>query len=76
MNRSEEPGGPARWAKLRDVQDHVDRTVKGSDLALAIDRGDATDMHPRDKRETGERHALCALAECSIAGKDLKCARA
>lgn len=63
MNRSEDPGGPGGWAEFRDAQHHVARTVKKSGLALAIDKGDASDIHPKDKREVGERLALCALAD-------------
>jgi sialate O-acetylesterase len=31
-------------------------------VAVTIDTGDANDIHPRDKKEVGERLALCALA--------------
>jgi sialate O-acetylesterase len=62
MPHRDQPGGPDGWAELRDAQAHVAATVKNSALALAIDKGDASDIHPRDKREVGERLALCALA--------------
>jgi sialate O-acetylesterase len=69
MPHRDQPGGPSGWAEFRDAQAYVARTVKNSSLALAIDKGDAGDIHPRDKREVGERLALCALA--GHYGKDL-----
>ncbi len=69
MPHRDQPGGPDGWAEFRDAQAHVARTVGHSGLALAIDKGDAADIHPRDKREIGERLALCALA--GHYGKDI-----
>jgi len=69
MPHRDQPGGPAGWAEFRDAQAHVAASVKNSALALAIDKGDANDIHPRDKREVGERLALCALA--GHYGKDI-----
>jgi sialate O-acetylesterase len=60
--RRAEPGDDG-WAELREAQDFVARTVPHSGLAVAIDKGDAADIHPKDKREIGERLALRALAE-------------
>lgn len=54
--------GDDSWAELRAAQAFVARTVKNSGLALAIDLGDPVDIHPKDKKEVGERLALCALA--------------
>ncbi len=51
------------WAQLRASQDFVANTVTNSGLAVAIDVGDARDVHPKDKREVGERLALVALAK-------------
>lgn len=62
MPRRDRPGGMDAWAELRDAQAHTAFTVPNSGLALAIDKGEADDIHPRDKREVGERLALCALA--------------
>lgn len=69
MQRREQPGGNDGWAGFRDAQANVARTVKNSGLALAIDKGNANDIHPRDKREVGERLARCALA--GHYGKDI-----
>ena len=55
--------GDDSWAELRDAQAFAARTVSHSCLALAIDVGDAQDIHPTKKKEVGERLALCALAD-------------
>src|SRR5208283_3885024 len=54
--------GDDSWAELRGAQDFVANTVTNSGLAVAIDVGDANDVHPKDKKEVGERLALVALA--------------
>jgi hypothetical protein len=54
--------GDDSWAELRAAQDFVANTVTNSGLAVAIDVGDARDVHPKDKKEVGERLALLALA--------------
>jgi sialate O-acetylesterase len=57
-----DPPGDDQWAELREAQALTARTVSNSGLAVAIDVGDANDVHPKDKKEVGERLALCALA--------------
>ena len=54
--------GDDSWAELRAAQDFVANTVTNSGLAVAINVGDARDVHPKDKKEVGERLALVALA--------------
>lgn len=54
--------GKDSWAELRAAQDFVANTVTNSGLAVAIDVGDARDVHSKDKEEVGERLALVALA--------------
>ena len=54
--------GDDSWAELRAAQDFVANTVTNSGLAVTIDVGDARDVHPKDKKEVGERLALVALA--------------
>jgi sialate O-acetylesterase len=61
MQRKEAPGDDW-WAELREAQALTANTVTNSGLAVTIDVGDANDIHPKDKKEVGERLALCALA--------------
>ncbi|MEO5916813.1 MAG: sialate O-acetylesterase [Luteolibacter sp.] len=62
MPHRDTPGDDA-WAELRESQDFASRNVPNCGLALAIDVGEAGDIHPKDKRPVGERLALCALAK-------------
>jgi len=62
MHRREQPGDDA-WAELREAQALTARNVAHSCLAVTIDTGDADSIHPKDKKEVGDRLALCALAE-------------
>lgn len=61
MERKSAPGDDA-WAELREAQDFAANTVTSSGLAVAIDVGDANNVHPKDKKEVGERLARVALA--------------
>lgn len=47
------------WAVLREAQEHTLR-LPATGTALAIDVGDAKDIHPRDKQTVGARLALAA----------------
>jgi sialate O-acetylesterase len=49
------------WALLREAQFRGSREARGG-FASAIDLGDAADIHPRRKREVGERLAAWARA--------------
>jgi sialate O-acetylesterase len=51
------------WAELREAQALAASTVPKSGLAVAIDVGDANDIHPKNKKPVGERLALVALAK-------------
>ncbi len=55
---------PARsnWAELREAQYLTTKAVPNAQVALAIDIGEADDVHPRNKQEVGRRLALDALA--------------
>ena len=55
------------WALLRDAQFRGARAGKGG-MISAIDLGDAADIHPRRKREVGER--LAAWARSTVYGED------
>ncbi|MBA3683885.1 MAG: 9-O-acetylesterase [Planctomycetes bacterium] len=49
------------WAALREAQLHA-LAEPATGLAVAIDVGDADDIHPRDKRTVGQRLARWALS--------------
>jgi len=51
------------WAELREAQAFTAKNVPHSGLAVAIDVGDANDIHPKDKYTVGHRLALIALAK-------------
>jgi sialate O-acetylesterase len=51
------------WAELREAQAMSASAVPRSGLAVAIDIGEANDIHPKNKAEVGRRLALCALAQ-------------
>lgn len=48
------------WAELRDAQDIVGQ-MEGNGTATILDIGEANDIHPRNKRDVGERLARIAL---------------
>ncbi|MFQ3671872.1 MAG: sialate O-acetylesterase [Verrucomicrobiia bacterium] len=56
------------WAALREAQRAALR-LPGTGLAVTIDVGDATDIHPQKKKPVGERLARWALA--TVYGRDL-----
>ncbi len=51
------------WAELREAQALTAKNVPNCGLALAIDIGNANDIHPKNKQEVGRRLALNALAQ-------------
>ena len=61
MQHRDAPGDDT-WAELREAQALTARSVPNCALAVTIDTGDANDIHPKDKKEVGDRLALCALA--------------
>jgi len=52
-----EPG----WAELREAQSMTATNDEKTGLAVAIDIGEANDIHPRNKQEVGRRLMLAAL---------------
>lgn len=51
------------WAELREAQAFTAEHLPNCGLAVAIDIGEANDIHPKNKRDVGERLALAALAK-------------
>ena len=54
--------GDSSWAELREAQS-VALKLPHTGMAVLLDLGDSADIHPRRKREVGERLALIALAQ-------------
>jgi sialate O-acetylesterase len=52
----------SQWAELREAQTMALR-LPNTGMAVAIDIGDALDIHPRNKQDVGLRLALSALAD-------------
>jgi sialate O-acetylesterase len=50
------------WAELREAQAMAAKALPNCGIAMAIDIGDARDIHPKNKMEVGRRLALSALA--------------
>jgi len=62
-----EPGESA-WAELREAQTMA-LELPETGMAVAIDLGEADDIHPRNKQDVGKRLGLAALHD--IYGKDV-----
>jgi len=60
MARKPDPAESA-WAELREAQTMTLRLPK-TGMAVIIDVGEATDIHPRNKQDVGKRLALAAQA--------------
>ena len=56
------PGGDA-WPELQEAQWLTAKSVPNAGIATAIDIGDHTDIHPKNKQEVGRRLALVAEAQ-------------
>ncbi|MEI6654534.1 MAG: sialate O-acetylesterase [Verrucomicrobiota bacterium] len=54
--------GESTWAAFREVQSQLKGIVPNSGMAVTIDIGCATDIHPLTKPEVGRRLSLVALA--------------
>lgn len=54
-------GGENYWAELREAQTMALK-VPNTGMAVAIDLGEANNIHPRNKQEVGRRLALKALS--------------
>ncbi|MEM7683095.1 MAG: sialate O-acetylesterase [Planctomycetota bacterium] len=58
----DDPAGGDGWAQLREAQ-RKSLTIPKTGMAVAIDIGEANDIHPRNKHDVGKRLALWALAK-------------
>ncbi len=52
----------SEWAEIREAQAMAAKNLPNCGIAMAIDIGDAADIHPKNKKEVGRRLALSALA--------------
>ncbi len=59
MKAPEQPG-ESTWAELREAQTKT-LSLPKTGMALAIDIGEADDIHPKNKQDVGKRLALDAL---------------
>jgi sialate O-acetylesterase len=60
---STEPGNNDPWPLLQDRMRRVLRSTPKTGMAITNDIGEAKDIHPKNKRDVGERLALWALAK-------------
>ncbi len=67
MKRDADPTDPA-WAQLREAQT-MTLATPNTGLAVTIDIGDESDIHPKNKQDVGKRLALWAQAK--IYGQDV-----
>jgi len=59
--KNPEPGDSG-WAELRDAQRST-LSLPNTGMAVLIDLGETNDIHPRNKKDVGERLAAIALAK-------------
>jgi sialate O-acetylesterase len=57
---SSQPSDTA-WSTLREAQAGVARSLPNTGLVTTIDLGEANDIHPKNKKDVGERLATLAL---------------
>lgn len=59
------------WAKIREGQTRVYKTVRNAYMAVIVEHGTVNDIHPTEKQPVGERIALLALG--AVYGTDAAC---
>ncbi len=69
MAKKPEPGD-SNWAELREAQS-MTLKLPNTGQAVLIDIGESSDIHPRNKKDVGDRLALIALAKDY--GKSIPC---
>ena len=57
------------WARFRQAQAEVDKTVPGTGMVVLIDAGDKHNIHPKKKKIVGDRFANLAMAQ--VYGKNV-----
>jgi len=62
LHRKDAPGDDS-WAEMREAQALTAKNVRNSCVAITVDTGNPDNIHPVDKKEVGDRLALCALGE-------------
>ena len=65
----DDPDKTRDWPGLRDAQTFTRDTVPHTGMAVSIDCGEKTNIHPRAKQPVGERLARLALAD--VYGQDI-----
>jgi len=55
--------GESQWAELREAQTNTLRQIPNTGQAVITDLGASNDIHPREKRDVGERLLRWALAK-------------
>ena len=60
MDRKTDPNAISAWAELREAQSMTLLAAPRTAMAVAIDIGEARDIHPRNKQDVGRRLALGA----------------
>lgn len=60
---SKVPAGGDGWAKIREAQRMAAEAIPDAGLAVTIELGDASNLHPPNKKDVGERMAMWALAD-------------
>jgi sialate O-acetylesterase len=55
--------GPSAWAELREAQSLTLARMPNTGMAVAIDIGEARNIHPKNKQDVGVRLAAWALAK-------------
>lgn len=56
-----DPSGDIKWAEIRQAQLETVKEIPNTGLAVTIDLGDSTNLHPNNKSLIGERLARLAL---------------
>ncbi|MGE9266900.1 MAG: sialate O-acetylesterase [Verrucomicrobiales bacterium] len=58
---TDKPGVPSNWAEVQDEQREMLDLLDGVGMAVINDIGEANDIHPRNKKDVGQRLARWAL---------------